>query len=129
MVSLNEPEVRNEDLNFNMRKKRNFHQLTLQEKVDVAHDLYIEKKSLDEIAHKFCVTKELIVRLRLNLKANKKYLDKLITKHYAKENRTQKIEEAVEMRLRQFTYIERAASIRHDLSQNFDIDAKDHQIC
>jgi len=50
------------------------------------------------------------------MKKNKKYLEEMIHQHYSKEEKLQKIEEVAAMRIRQFTYIERAATIRHDLA-------------
>ena len=57
-----------------MRKKKAFHQLTLQERVDIVHDVFVEKESRDEIAVKYCVSKQFIIRLVHKLKTNKKYL-------------------------------------------------------
>ena len=89
LISLDKPAVKDEDLSFSRRKNKTFHQLTLQQKVDIAGDVFLEKSSRDEIAHKYCVSKRLITTLLGNLKKNKNYLEEMIQQYYAKEEKQQ----------------------------------------
>ena len=98
-----------DDMDFDRIKKRSFAQLTFQEKMEMASDVFIDKLPYEDITRKYCVSRDLVYNLVMRMKSNKKYLQELIDRQYAREDKTQKIEEAAEMRLRQYSYIERAA--------------------
>jgi len=110
-----------EDKNFGRTKKRKFFQLTFQEKMEMASDMFIDRLPREDMCRKYCVNKALILSLGTRMNSNKKYLGELINRQYTKEDKTQKIEEAAEMRLRQFTYIERASQIRGDVANLFQV--------
>jgi hypothetical protein len=77
--------------------------------MEMASDVFIDKLPYEDITRKYCVSRDLVYNLVMRMKSNKKYLQELIDRQYAREDKTQKIEEAAEMRLRQYSYIERAA--------------------
>ena len=111
----------NEDKSFSMIKKMTFTRLTFQEKMEMASDIFIEKLPRADICRKYCVKKALVNYMVVQMNSNKKFLEELINRQYTKEDKTQKIEEAAEMRLRQKTYIERAAQVRGDVANLFNV--------
>ena len=80
-----------EEVDFNRIKKRSFSQLTFQEKMEMAGDVFIDRMPRDDIARKYCVQERLISTLVTRLNSNKKFLEELINRHYTKEDKTQKI--------------------------------------
>ena len=108
-------------MDFSKVKKRNFSQLTFQEKMEMASDIFIDRLPRIDICRKYCVSGVLIRDLVTRMNSNKKYLGELIDQQYTKEDKTQKIEEAAEMRLRQKAYIERAAQVRGDVANLFNV--------
>lgn len=58
-------------------RKRKYHQLSVAEKVDMVHDVLIEKDSFAYIAKKYRVNKQLIDKLMKKVKTNKRFFKEL----------------------------------------------------
>ena len=77
-------------------KKRKFSEITIEEKVQIAEAVFVERQYHQDVADKFGVSKETIKNLVMNIKKDSGYLKKLNQKDIAHRIKKEQVIESTE---------------------------------